>query len=120
MGSTAWLITGSTAVLGDALESVVHVLATGVMFWCFNVAEAPPDENHPYGHGQAEHLSVGLGGLQAMDALRHLGNGAGVLPFSMMIGPDGQVQRSHVGELDDEAIQRWLLGSYTPAASDPA
>lgn len=67
-----------------------------------------------------QHLSVGLGGLQAMDALRHLGNGAGVLPFSMMIGPDGQVQRSHVGELDDEAIQRWLLGSYTPAASDPA
>lgn len=58
----AWLITGSTAVLGDALESVVHVLATGVMFWCFNVAEAPPDENHPYGHGQAEHLSVGLEG----------------------------------------------------------
>lgn len=58
----AWLITGSTAVLGDALESVVHVAATGVMFWCFNVAETPPDENHPYGHGQAEHLSVGLEG----------------------------------------------------------
>lgn len=66
-----------------------------------------------------KHLAVGLGGLQAMDALRHLGNGAGVLPFSLMLGPDGQVQRSHVGELDQSALEAWLLGRPSASASSP-
>lgn len=58
----AYLATGSSAILSDALESVVHVVATGLMFFFFHVAEAPPDAEHPYGHGRAEHLSVGIEG----------------------------------------------------------
>jgi cation diffusion facilitator family transporter len=58
----AWLWTGSAAVLSDALEAVVHVAATGFFFWCFHFAAAPPDAEHPYGHGKAEYLSVGFEG----------------------------------------------------------
>ena len=66
----AYLATGSAIILSDALESVVHVVATGFMFWCFRLAATPPDENHPYGHGRAEPLSVGFeGGMVAIAGL---------------------------------------------------
>lgn len=58
----AFLLTGSATILSDALESVVHVAAVGFMFWCFRFASAPPDQEHPYGHGKAEYLSVGFEG----------------------------------------------------------
>ncbi len=58
----AYVLTGSATILSDALESVVHVAAVSFMFWCFRFASAPPDAEHPYGHGKAEHLSVGFEG----------------------------------------------------------
>jgi len=58
----AFLLTGSATILSDALESVVHVAAVGFMFWCFRFASAPPDAEHPYGHGKAEYLSIGFEG----------------------------------------------------------
>ncbi len=67
---TAFVLTGSATILSDALESVVHVFAIGFMFWCVHLAAAPPDENHPYGHGRAESLSIGFeGGMMALAAL---------------------------------------------------
>lgn len=66
----AYLATGSATILSDALESVVHVFATVFMFVCFRLASLPPDANHPYGHGKAEHLSVGMeGGMILLAAL---------------------------------------------------
>ena len=66
----AYLATGSATVLSDALESVVHVVATGFMFWCFQLSMTPPDADHPYGHGRAEPLSVGFeGGMVAVAGL---------------------------------------------------
>lgn len=59
---SAYLLTGSATILSDALESVVHVAAVGFMFWCFRFASAPPDKEHPYGHGKAEYLSIGFEG----------------------------------------------------------
>jgi cation diffusion facilitator family transporter len=66
----AYLLTGSTTILSDALESVVHVAAVLFMFLCFRFASAPPDAEHPYGHGKAEYLSIGFeGGTIALAAL---------------------------------------------------
>jgi cation diffusion facilitator family transporter len=59
---TAWVITGSATILSDALESVVHVVATGFMFGFFMWSQQPPDDDHPYGHGSAAHLSIGFEG----------------------------------------------------------
>ena len=58
----AWLKTGSATVLSDALESVVHVAATGFMFFFFRWSMQPADPEHPYGHGRAAPLSVGFEG----------------------------------------------------------
>ena len=66
----AYLLTGSTIILSDALESVVHVAAVVFMFVSFRFASAPPDADHPYGHGKAEYLSIGFeGGTIALAAL---------------------------------------------------
>lgn len=67
---TAYLMTGSSIILSDALESVVHVGATLFMFWCLRYSLRPPDLDHPYGHGKIEYFSVGFeGGMVALAAL---------------------------------------------------
>lgn len=39
------------------------------------------------------------------------GNGRGVLPFSMLIGPDGQLRATHAGRFDAEALTAWVVGA---------
>jgi cation diffusion facilitator family transporter len=58
----AWQLTGSTAVLSDALESVVNVVAAGLLLYSLHLASRPADRNHPYGHGKVEFFSAGVEG----------------------------------------------------------
>lgn len=58
----AWWITGSAAILSDAAESVVHVLATGVAAFSLWYSEQAPDRRHPYGHGKIAYFSAGFEG----------------------------------------------------------
>jgi len=61
---SAFLMTGSNAILTDAMESIVNVVASGFAFYSIHLAAKPKDENHPYGHGKVEFFSVFLeGGL---------------------------------------------------------
>ena len=59
---TAYALTGSTAILSDALESVVHLAATAVAGFSLWYAAQPPDRSHPYGHGKIAYFSSGLEG----------------------------------------------------------
>jgi len=60
----AYLLTNSNAVLTDAMESIVNVVASGFAFYSIHLAARPRDQNHPYGHGKVEFFSVFLeGGL---------------------------------------------------------
>ena len=58
----AWGLTGSVALLADALESVVNVAAAVAALAAVRFAAMPPDANHPYGHAKAEYLSAVLEG----------------------------------------------------------
>lgn len=58
----AWYITRSVAILTDALESVVNVIAGFVGLYSLSIAYKPRDINHPYGHGKAEFLSAAVEG----------------------------------------------------------
>ncbi|MBW2712430.1 MAG: cation transporter, partial [Deltaproteobacteria bacterium] len=58
----AFWITDSSAVLSDALESVVNIVASGLMLVSIIVAAQPADKNHPYGHGKVEFVSAGVEG----------------------------------------------------------
>jgi len=58
----AYYLTESVAVLTDALESTVNVIAGFIGLYSLHVAAKPRDEDHPYGHGKAEFLSAAVEG----------------------------------------------------------
>jgi len=58
----AWTLTGSTAILSDALESIVNIVAAGMAWFSVWFGSQPADENHPYGHGKIEDFSAGVEG----------------------------------------------------------
>jgi cation diffusion facilitator family transporter len=59
----AWFLTHSVAILTDALESIVNILAAFIGLFSLHVAARPRDEDHPYGHGKAEYISAGIEGV---------------------------------------------------------
>lgn len=59
---TAWYITGSVAILTDALESIVNVLSGFVGLYSLYLSAKPRDSDHPYGHGKVEFISAGIEG----------------------------------------------------------
>ncbi len=67
---TAWSITGSAAIFSDALESVIHLFATGFAGYSLWLSQQPADAGHPYGHGKVAYFSSGFeGALIAIAAI---------------------------------------------------
>lgn len=60
---TAWYITNSVAILTDALEGIVNVIAAFIGLYSLYLSAQPKDKNHPYGHGKAEFISAGVEGV---------------------------------------------------------
>jgi len=58
----AYYLTNSLAVLSDALESIVNVVAGFIGLYALYVAAKPKDVEHPYGHGKAEFVSAAVEG----------------------------------------------------------
>ena len=59
---TATYLTGSTAILSDAAESVIHLFATGFAGFSLWYAATPPDPGHPYGHGKIAYFASAVEG----------------------------------------------------------
>ncbi|HLB01463.1 MAG TPA: cation diffusion facilitator family transporter [Bacteroidota bacterium] len=60
----AYFITNSAAILSDAAESVVHILAVTFAAFSLRLSFKPPDRDHPYGHDKISFFSAGIeGGL---------------------------------------------------------
>ena len=59
----AWWLTGSVALLSDAIESIINVVAAGAAFVALRIAAQPADADHPYGHHKAEYFSAVLEGV---------------------------------------------------------
>jgi len=59
----AYLLTGSVALLSDALESIVNVAAALLALFAIRLAHKPPDATHPFGHTKAEYFSAVLEGV---------------------------------------------------------
>lgn len=60
---TAYVLTGSAAIFSDAMESVVHLLATIFVGFSLWYSFQPPDTGHPYGHGKIAYFSSGFEGV---------------------------------------------------------
>ncbi|MBS1574431.1 MAG: cation transporter [Bacteroidetes bacterium] len=64
----AYYLTHSVAILTDALESIVNVIAGFIGLYSLYIAALPKDSNHPYGHGKAEFLSAAIEGTLIFSA----------------------------------------------------
>lgn len=53
----------SQALLADAAHSASDVAGSVVALFAVKVAKSPPDDDHPYGHGKAEHVASIIVGL---------------------------------------------------------
>ena len=58
----AWYLTNSVAILTDALESIVNVVAGLIGLYSLYVSAKPKDHDHPYGHGKVEFISAAIEG----------------------------------------------------------
>ncbi|MBU3258950.1 cation diffusion facilitator family transporter [Roseovarius sp. PS-C2] len=64
----AWWLTGSVALLSDALESTVNVATAIAALVAIQVAAKPADATHPFGHHKAEFFSAVLEGVMIVIA----------------------------------------------------
>lgn len=64
----AYYLTHSVAILTDALESIVNVVAGFIGLYSLYIAAKPRDVNHPYGHGKAEFISAAVEGTLVLSA----------------------------------------------------
>ena len=59
----AYIITNSAAILSDAAESVVHVMAVAFAAFSLWLSIQPADKSHTYGHDKISFFSAGVEGM---------------------------------------------------------
>jgi cation diffusion facilitator family transporter len=59
----AGMITGSIAIVTEAIHSSIDLVASVVAFFSVRKADEPADESHPYGHQKVENLAAGIEGM---------------------------------------------------------
>ena len=59
----AGVITGSIAIVTEAIHSSIDLVASLVAFFSVRKADEPADESHPYGHQKVENLAAGIEGM---------------------------------------------------------
>ncbi len=56
----AGILGHSQALIADAVESLADIFSSIIVWRGLVVAETPPDDDHPYGHGKAEPLAAAI------------------------------------------------------------
>ena len=69
----------SQALIADAVESLADIFSSIIVWRGLVVAETPPDDDHPYGHGKAEPLAAA--GVSVMLLLA-----AGMIAYHSLVG----------------------------------
>jgi cation diffusion facilitator family transporter len=59
----AGAITGSIAIVTEAIHSLVDLVASVIAFISVRKADEPADEEHPYGHEKVENLAANIEGI---------------------------------------------------------
>ncbi len=97
----AGAITGSIAIITEAIHSAIDLLASVIALISVRRADEPPDAEHPYGHQRVENLAAAIEGMLILvgagiivfeatrrlvtgSELEELGVGLAVIGFSML------------------------------------
>jgi cation diffusion facilitator family transporter len=83
----AGVLSGSLGLVAEAVHSGTDLVAALLTFLALRVAVRPPDREHPYGHGKAEHLAA-------------LGEGAFLVLASILIAAQAAVRLATSSEGD--------------------
>ncbi len=59
----AGALTGSIAIITEAIHSAVDLAASVIAYWSVRKADEPADESHLYGHEKAENVAAGIEGM---------------------------------------------------------
>jgi len=59
----AGAITGSIAIITEAIHSLIDLVASVIAFVSVRKADEPADEEHPYGHEKVENLAAAIEGI---------------------------------------------------------
>lgn len=117
----AWWLTGSVALLSDALESTVNVATAFAALIAIRVASRPADAGHPYGHDKAEFFSAVLEGVMIIVAALVILHEAwkGILAPAPLDAPyDGLAINAVAGVIN--AIWCWVLITRGRRLKSPA
>jgi cation diffusion facilitator family transporter len=90
----AGVLTGSVAIITEAVHSAVDLVASVVAYFSVRKAEEPADRSHPYGHEKVENLAAALEGVLIVlgaaiiiyEAINKLSSGAHVDKLGLGIG----------------------------------
>jgi cation diffusion facilitator family transporter len=63
MKLAAGAITGSVAIITEAIHSSIDLVASVIAFFSVREADRPPDAEHPYGHAKIENLAAAIEGM---------------------------------------------------------
>lgn len=88
----AGTITGSVALLTEALHSAIDLIASIVAFFSIRKADVPADADHPFGHEKVEDLAAAIEGILILV-------GSGVIVFEavrrLLVG--GEIEKLGFG-----------------------
>lgn len=72
------------------------------------VAIDQPEKVRPYALEMGMNFPILIGSLDAIDLTKALGNRAGVLPFTVVVGRDGKIAKRHVGIVKQDTLEPLL------------
>ena len=75
----AGILGHSQALIADAVESLADIFSSIIVWRGLVVAETPPDDDHPYGHGKAEPIAAAIVSVMLLLA-------AGMIAFHSLHG----------------------------------
>ena len=88
----AGLITGSVAILAEALQSTIDLVASVIAFVSVRKADQPPDAEHPFGHQKFENLAATFEGVLIL-----VGAGVIVYESARRLATGGEVEQLGIG-----------------------
>ena len=108
----AGAVTGSVAILTEAIHSTIDLLASIVAFFSVRQAEAPPDHSHRYGHEKFENVAAGIEGMLIL-----VGSGVIVYAAVNQLVEGGELERLGFGigvvafaAAANLFVSTWLMG----------
>src|SRR5690242_7225200 len=122
----AGAVTGSIAIITEALHSMIDLVASVIAFISVRKADVPADEEHPYGHEKVENLAANFEGILILvgaaiivyEASHRLAVGASVESLGIGIAVMGFSVIANLGV--SEVLYRRARATESPALEGDA